>query len=98
VRGETRVDDVFDGRVRRQEGGDAECNQTMGLHPHCKSFGTTLGEPTVECTQHRTMGILEETELLDEAIVVSVWCGQGGEVLGGWQHPSRHRNGRGCIL
>jgi hypothetical protein len=25
------------------------------------------------------MGILEETELLDEAIIVSVWCGQGGE-------------------
>jgi hypothetical protein len=49
----------------------------MGLHPHCKSFGTTLGEPTVECARHRTMGILEETELLDEAIVVSVWCGRG---------------------
>jgi hypothetical protein len=25
------------------------------------------------------MGILEETELLDEAIVVSVWCGQREE-------------------
>jgi hypothetical protein len=79
VGGETRVDDVLNGRMRSQEAGNAECVQTMGLHPHGESFGAALGEPAVECTRDGAVGILEETELLGKAVVVSVWCRRRGE-------------------
>jgi hypothetical protein len=53
--------------MRSQEGGNAECIQTVGFHLHCSSFGATLGEPTVGMTlwafwRKRT-----------------VWCGLGRE-------------------
>jgi hypothetical protein len=70
---------MFNGGVRSQERGDAECIQTVGLHPHCESFGAALGEPTVKCTRDGAVGILEEAKLLGEAVVISVWRRRRGE-------------------
>jgi hypothetical protein len=58
---------VLDGRVRSREGDDAERIQTVGLHPHCESFGAILDEPIVKFTLDGAMCILEEAKLLGEA-------------------------------